>query len=491
MKSDIQLRTIKTTAVVFMILLISSSFSGLTLKAQQKENEWIDEFIATYNSNEPTRIRGMLVEKFHKAYHNTTRYWQGVFREFGAVDLVSFGKDSINGRAMIWARSKQTKNFVGFAYKLSESTPPIINRMGVIRGMIPSGMKRKSPDLKQVEQDIKEYLAVLGDIDAFSGTVLVAKGDEVILNESIGYSNREEETLNESNTKFLIASTTKMFTAVAVAQLVEQGQLNYDDAVSKYLSDYPKHIGDKVKIHHLLTHSSGIELDEMSSYNKGMIKIQNLEEFYKLYLKHLSKLKNYNDFELPEEFNYTNEGFDLAGYIVEKVSGESFYDYVAKNIFSKASMNNTGDFQMGKDISNLAKGYSTSNSGARKLNTKSLPQRSRPAGSFYSTPLDLFRFVTALQKGELIKKESFEEMNSPKITSFENSISNSKYGYGMTLGSLGGVKSWGHAGVAPGASSRCNVYPESGFTVIVLSNYGKAGAVVANYIRDLIHFDLD
>lgn len=482
--------SLNTTAVVFVFFLIAGPLQT-NIQAQGTQYEWVNQFVNSYNSNDPIRIKSLLLDKFHKAYHGTAKYWQGVYREFGQVELLSVGKDTINGRAVIWARSTQTENFVAFAYKLAKSPPLKINRMGVIRGMIPSGMTRKTPDLEKATNRISTYLEKLEGSDAFSGTVLVAQSDQVLLNQAINLSDKQTQTRIDPETRFLIASTTKMFTATAIAQLVEQGLLSYNDPISKYLPDYPAHIGNKVTIHHLLTHSSGIELDEIGGFNKAVTKVKSLEELYQAHLKYISKLKGYSSYELPEEFNYTNEGFDLAGYIVQKVSGEDFYDYLAKNVFKKAGMNNTGDFESDKDIPNLAKGYYSPKSGERKLNTRYLPARSRPAGSFYSTTPDLFRFVQSVQDGTLIKKETFERITSAKITSYVNPISSSKYGYGFSIDSMSGLDSWGHAGVAPGMNARCDVYTESGFTVIVLSNYDKAAAIVANYIRDTLHFDLE
>ncbi|MCE7995028.1 MAG: beta-lactamase family protein [Roseivirga sp.] len=480
---------LNTTTVVLMLFLLIGPFNSSS-QAQKSQYEWVNEFISTYNSHDQARMKSLLLDKFHKAYHGTAKYWQGVYKEFGQVKLLSVGKDTINGRAIIWTRSTNTENFVAFAYKLAKSAPLKINRMGVIRGMIPSGLTRKVPDLEQAAERINTHLEKLEHLDVFSGTVLVAHKGQILINKAVNFSERQTKIPNDANTRFLIASTTKMFTATAIAQLVERGLLNYNDPISKHLPDYPAHIGSKVTIHHLLTHSSGIELDEIGAYNKSIARVSNLEELYQTHLKYLPKLKNYDNYKLPEEFNYTNEGFDLAGYIVQKVSGEDFFDYLAKHVFEKGSMDNTGDFELDKEIANLARGYYSSKSDERKLNTRHLPARSRPAGSFYSTSHDLFRFVQSLQNGTLMKQETFERVTSSQITSYVNPISSSKYGYGFSLNSMSGLESWGHAGVAPGMGARCDVYPESGFTVIVLSNYDKAAAIVANYIRDTLHFQI-
>lgn len=482
--------SLNTTAVVFILFLLTSPLS-INAQNQKSQYKWVNEFIQAYNSNDQAQFKSLLVDKFHKAYHGTSKYWQSVFKEFGQVDFISAGKDTINGRAVIWARSRGTENFVAFGYKLAKSPTLQINRMGVIRGMVPSGMTRIIPDLEKATPRIANYLKKLGQLDAFSGTVLVAHKDQILLNQAVNFSDKQTKTPVDLNTRFLIASTTKMFTATAIAQLVEQGLLSYKDPIAKYLPDYPGHIADKVTIHHLLTHSSGIELDEISAFNKSIAKAKTLDELYQVHLKYISRLENYDDFKLSNEFNYTNEGFDLAGYIVQKVSGQDFYEYLAKNVFDKAGMDHTGDFQLDKGIPNLAKGYYNLKGGERKLNTRHLPNRSRPAGSFYSTSLDLFRFVRSIQNGTLIKQESFQKITSPQITSYVNPISSSKYGYGFSINTLSDVDSWGHAGVAPGMSAKCDVYTESDLTIIVLSNYDKAASIVANYIRDTLHFNLD
>lgn len=190
---------------------------------------------------------------------------------------------------------------------------------------------------------LTKYMNGLEKIDFFSGSVLVAKGDTILFEESYGQSNKKSNINNNTSTTFNIASITKSFTAIAIAKLVEQGKLEFTDLISKFIPEYPKDIADQVTIHHLLTHSSGIELDDYMPFNLDKEKAKNLEQMLNAQITHIDSMNEgrRKNFKVLNKYDYSNENYALLGVIIERTSGMSYAQYIEKNIFSLLNMKNS------------------------------------------------------------------------------------------------------------------------------------------------------
>src|SRR5262245_33568520 len=171
----------------------------------------------------------------------------------------------------------------------------------------------------------------------FCGSVLIAKGGTVLLNKGYGMANYELDVPNTPQTKFRLGSITKQFTAMLIAQLAERGQLNVEDPVTKYLPDYPKETGDKVKIYNLLTHSSGIQnFTSFPEYATVKLKTNKTAEIVALF-----KDKPL-EFAPGEKFKYSNSGYVLLAYLIEKITGKTYEQVLKENILEPLGMKNTG-----------------------------------------------------------------------------------------------------------------------------------------------------
>jgi D-alanyl-D-alanine carboxypeptidase len=305
-----------------------------------------------------------------------------------------------------------------------------------------------------------EKLARAGE---FSGAVLVARDGHVLLEDAWGLSDRKAGTPNTPDTKFRIGSMNKMFTAVATLQLVEAGKLALDDPIGKYLRDYPnKDVASKVTVRHLLTHTGGtgdifgpeFELERLSLRTHG--------DYVKLYgSRGLTQ-------DPGSRFEYSNYGFVLLGALIERVSGESYYDYVRDNVFRPAGMSSTGSLPESERVPNRSVGYTAPYPGADRVpNTSSLPWRGTAAGGGYSTVADLMRFAEALQSGKLISKATLDEATREHQP---------QYGYGFGVQGDGPLRSYGHGGGAPGMNGELRVFPELGYVVVGLSNLDPPAA---------------
>ncbi len=203
---------------------------------------------------------------------------------------------------------------------------------------------------------LDEYAQAEFKVKEFNGTVLVMQKGKAIYKKAFGMADREWNVANTVNTKFRIGSVTKQFTAACILQLAEQGKLNTDDKLSKYIADYPK--GDSITVHMLLNHTSGI-----TNYT-------NLPEFWPKAILPLTTdsmialFKNKPlDFSPGTKWNYSNSGYFLLGVIVEKASGKTFNNYLLENIIKKMGLKNTLMDNLDSVLAFRAKGYSKNDAG--------------------------------------------------------------------------------------------------------------------------------
>jgi D-alanyl-D-alanine carboxypeptidase len=303
--------------------------------------------------------------------------------------------------------------------------------------------------------------------DEFSGAVLVARNNKILLQKAWGLADREKGTPNTTETRFRMGSMNKMFTSVSILQLVEAGKLSLDDTVGKILTDYPNQdIATKVKIRNLLTHTGGTGDIFGPDFEKNRLTLREHADYVKLYgargLTH----------EPGAEFRYSNYGFVLLGRIIEKVTGQSYYDYVRAHIFKPAGMTATDSLSEEDKVPNRSVGYFKPE-GKWVPNTDTLPWRGTSAGGGYTTVGDLFKFAQALESGKLISKKMLAQATTP----FKED-----YGFGFGMQGEGRMLSYGHGGGAPGMNGELRIYPQLGYVLVSLANLDPPAATrMVNY----------
>jgi CubicO group peptidase (beta-lactamase class C family) len=358
-----------------------------------------------------------------------------------------------------------------------------------IRAVEKTVISNTSPKLSNAEivKNVEAYLKQKIAADKFSGAVLIAKDNVPIFKKAYGLANRASNIQNRTDTKFNLGSMNKMFTAVGIAQLAEQGKLSFDDRISKHLPDYPnKAVAEKVTIHHLLTHTSGLgDYFGKKFEEASRAKFRTVQDYFPLFV---------NDplaFEPGQKWEYSNAGFIVLGAIIEKVSGQSYFDYVKEHIYRPAGMENTDAYEMDVDTPNLAIGYTNrvpremSANGQRRNNLFMQPIKGGPAGGGYSTVDDLLRFATALLRNKLLSQKYTEILLTGKISTPRRE--NEKYAYGFFEETVNGQRRVGHGGAFAGTNSELYIYPSTGYTVAVMSNYDPpAATLIANRSEKLI-----
>jgi D-alanyl-D-alanine carboxypeptidase len=311
--------------------------------------------------------------------------------------------------------------------------------------------------------------------DAFSGAVLVAKNAKEVFAEAYGMADREHKMPNTLKTRFRIGSMNKMFTATATLQLVQAGKLDLKETVGKYLSDYPnKDIASNVTIQQLLTHTGGTGDIFGPEFESHRLELRTLDDYVKLYGSRGPK------FEPGTRWEYSNYGFILLGVIIERVSGQSYYDYVREHIYVPAGMTSTGSEPEDKSVPDRSVGYTKMDSTVWKPNTETLPYSGTSAGGGYSTVEDLERFAEAIQSHKLLDALYTEMLTTGKLGTPDNS-----YAFGFEDRPANGVRCFGHGGGAPGMNGDLKVCPSTGYVVAVLANLDPPAATrVSEFIAN-------
>ncbi len=323
---------------------------------------------------------------------------------------------------------------------------------------------------------IESIVLAAADADRFSGTVLVARGEKVVIEMALGEASKRYHVDNNIDTKFNLGSMNKMFTAVSVGQLVEKGLVSYDDPISKYVdaSWLPREITDAVTVFHLLTHTSGLGSYFNSTYFASSRRLFHKVDDYKPLVQGDTLA-----FQPGARFSYSNTGMLLLGVVIEKASGQDYFDYVREHIYAPAGMENTDCYEMDQPIENLAIGYEpdeTSATGWRN-NLYQHVIMGGPAGGGFSTVRDLHRFALALLDGKLVNAETREFLWT------DHAGANYGCGFGVHTGPTGRVV--GHGGGFAGISSNLDILVDDQTIIAVMSNYGGGTEGVRGPIRAL------
>jgi CubicO group peptidase (beta-lactamase class C family) len=304
-------------------------------------------------------------------------------------------------------------------------------------------------------QLIDEYLDPYVKSNNFAGSIYVAKSGKVLYEKSFGKATIEWNIPNTNDTKYHLASVSKPFTSTSILLLEQQGKLKVTDPVSKYLPDFIE--GNKITIHHLLSHTSGVvNINDFPEYDAWSVSSMPLDSIVKKFQKKPLL------FEPGTKYSYSNSNYNVLAYIIEKVSGKKYGEFLKENIFDVLKMNNTRHHDNPSTIiSNIATGYSPEG----RIDFKRAPYLDWTIktgnGSLYSTVEDLAKFDRVLFTDELLNKVEREKMFTPNL---------SEVGYGWYLKSHLNRKRTYITGRSPGFSTYFGRYPAEEVCIIVLSN---------------------
>jgi CubicO group peptidase (beta-lactamase class C family) len=319
------------------------------------------------------------------------------------------------------------------------------------------------------------------NLNKFSGNVFIAEKGKTIFEKSYGFADRESNTPNSSNTKFRIASLTKQFTAVLIMQLVESGKIDLNSTIAHYLPYYKKEIGDRITIHQLLTHTSG--LPEYTERN----------DFFPDFSKHSYTHKDFvqkfcSDSLLSKpgtEYKYSNTGYYILGTIIEEITKNNYAEVLKKNILDIAKMKNTGVENDSTIIKTKAKGYNFKSGIYLNADYIDISCTIFSAGAIYSTTGDLLLWDKALYSDKLLTPKSRELMFTPVLANYG-------YGVGVTKFFSPDLKKEMHFIFHQGAingfrSIMTHIVNENILITILCNNFDTDVNQISNAIFSLLH----
>jgi CubicO group peptidase (beta-lactamase class C family) len=439
-----------------MLLLAASA------AAKPPAEKAFDEWLAAFNSNDKAAISAFNERRFGEANHNID-YLLDSREETGGLEVVRVERSE----PTIFVALTQERNFPAYrriTVKVDKPGSPVLDYVTQEPQRMPQAQALKAFDA---------FATRMAAADRFSGVLVVEQNGKRLYGKHFGLADRENNTPVRLDTPFLFASQGKMFTAVSVLQLIEAGKLGFDDPIGKYLTDYPNKEMAKVTVRQLLSHQGGTGDIGVLQPNEG------LNRAWARTIGDLIKLNGDRAPAFPpgSRFEYSNYGFLLLGALVEKVSGQNYYAYVAEHVFGPAGMTATS-FPTLEQIACVARGYTQDNDGRLMPSTDQLPWRGSPAGGGVATADDEVRFVEALKAGKLISLPMLTEAIKQQTD---------WYGYGFISSGPTEFPHWGHGGGARGNSAALSVYPSNNMTMVCLSNRDPP---VCDRLLTRLHFHL-
>lgn len=429
---------------------------------------WLESF----NRGDREAYRDFLQKNFPSRAEHADQ--ESSFREMtGGFELRKV-EESTPVKLVVLVQERISDQFARMTLQVEAAEPHRISDMSI--WAIPRPAEFPLPHLTEAELTaaLRKTLEKDAAAGRFAGAVLVSKRGKPIFAEAYGLADRERKTPDTLKTRFRIGSMNKMFTAVATLQLVQSGKLGLNDPLGKYLTDYPnKDIAAKVTIHELLTHTGGTGDIFGPDFDAHRLELRTLQDYVKLYGNRAP------DFEPGSKWVYSNYGFLLLGVIIEKVSGQSYYDYVREHIYTPAGMAASGSEPEDQPVPDRSIGYTAmGGKGDWRPNTDTLPYRGTSAGGGYSTVEDLAKFANALQENKLLNAHYTELLTTGKAGTPDNT-----YAYGFEDHKISGTRCFGHGGGAPGMNGGLEVCPANGYVVAVLANMDPP---VASRVADFI-----
>lgn len=333
------------------------------------------------------------------------------------------------------------------------------------------GLSGLSGSAADIGPKIDKAMARFVELGHFSGTVLVARNGQILYAKAFGEANKDHGIPNAMKTRFELGSIAKVFTGIGLMRLVEKGIVGLEDPVVKHLPSFP--FGDKIRIIHLLTHTSGLpDYTDHPGFRAAWPLLRTIEDFLPMIFE--QKLKE----DAPgKTFSYCSSGFVILGAIIERTSGRSFKDYIQEEVLNPCGMTETSIATLEDVVTNRATGYVKDSLGRFKTYAYWMVPYIASAG-IQTTAGDLFKFDRALAEGKLLKPETLNQMAEPFLEK--------NWGIVWRLDDIDGQKIAYHGGETTGVSAMFRRYLKDGTTLVVLSNYHRAGRPVAAVIEAIL-----
>jgi CubicO group peptidase (beta-lactamase class C family) len=457
------------------------AFQDSTALPEGQKGARIRSLIETVNSGDRDRIRRFLDEDCTAEFRafvpldEHLSVFLGLMRDTGGIEFTSVRSYTPErpGETVAIVRDQNFGNWWGVVIRFGQAPEFLIAGLTFEKARPPAGPSEPSLAEKEAVDEIRALTSDLIARGWFSGTLLIAKGPAVLLTMAGGEANKSYHVPNNIDTKFNLGSMNKMFTATAAARLIELGKLAFEDPVGKYVDEtwLPREVTEKMTVRQLMTHTSGLGDYFNEVYMRSSRALFRRLDDYKPLVK-----DDRPAFTPGERFRYSNTGMLLLGVVIEKAAAEDYFDHIRKAIYTPAGMTNTDCYEMDYPVENLAVGYSPDWTSPYRWQNNLYKHviKGGPAGGGFSTVKDLHKFALALRSGRLVSQDMLKTL----WTDYKGG----NYGYGFTVEPGPGGKVVGHSGGFPGINSVLDIYLDSGYIVVVMSNYDNGASPLATRI---------
>ncbi len=429
-------------------------------------------WLQAFDSGDRATFLAFLKSRYPSAINRLDDDWQ--FRQMTGGFVVRAIVTSAPTQVVATVEDLLNEQFATMTVLTQSKAPYVIERIDLRAIATPAELA--PPPMSQ-----SELIAALGSkldsetaADRFSGAVLVARDGQPVFARAYGLADREHNVPNALETRFRMGSMNKMFTAVSILQLAKAGKINLDAPLGTYLTDYPnKDVAAQVTIAELLDHTGGTGDIFGPDFDAHRLELRTLQDYEKRYGSRALA------FTPGSKWEYSNYGFVLLGLVIEKVSGQTYYDYVREHIYAPAGMTSTASEPENEAVPGRSTGYMLDPNGKLVPNTETLPYRGTSAGGGYTTVGDLLKFANALQQNELLDARYTQLLTTGKV----DTPAGGRYAYGFEDQQFNGLRCFGHGGGAPGMNGDLEICPADGYVVAVLANMDPPAATrIANFL---------
>jgi CubicO group peptidase (beta-lactamase class C family) len=459
--------------LLFQLFLLAPACVAQTQFPDTPVGSQTRTWLETFNVGDALKYRDFVRQNFPTRLDRAERDL-GFRQATGGFDLKKI-EESTPSKLVALVQERGSDQIGRLTVEVDTSEQHLITRLDL--QAIPRPAELALPHLSESEviTAFRKRLDEDAAADRFSGAALLARNGKTIFAHAYGLADREKKTPNTLKTRFRIGSMNKMFTAVATLQLVQDGKLDLKAPLGKYLTDYPnKDVASKVTIEQLLTHMGGTGDIFGPQFDQKRLELKTLRDYVTLYGNRAPQ------YEPGSRWQYSNYGFLLLGVLIEKISGQSYYDYVHDHIYKPAGMTGSGSEPEEQAVADRSVGYTRFDAPSLRPNTDTLPYRGSSAGGGYSTVEDLVRFASALQSHKLLNAQYTEMLTTGKVDTPRG-----RYAFGFQDMMINGARCFGHGGGAPGMNGELRICPGLGYVIAVLANMDPPAATrVSDFINN-------
>lgn len=322
----------------------------------------ITAVIETLNSADPARVRRFLEEEATSEFRDFVsmerhqRVFASVRRRWGTVRFhgIRTYDPPRPDQTVVIVQDENFGTWRALTIRFDDAADHRVSSLQFNDASTPSDVDEPSLEQTAMVEEVRTLLTRVCERDVFSGAALIAQGEEVLVTHACGEASKRFHVPNDLETKFNLGSMNKMFTSVAILQLVERDVLRLDEPIARYVDEswLPRDITDRVTIHHLLSHTSGLGSYFNDAFMRGSrAQFRELEDYKPLVQGDTLA------FEPGTGWQYSNTGMLLLGVVIEAVTGQSYFDYIREHIYAPAGMDASDSYDMDQPVENLAIGY--------------------------------------------------------------------------------------------------------------------------------------